>query len=90
MPNSVIFVCFATVSPQRRASLWRCLCHCFAASISVPQQFGKIANSLRGSEPASPKSPTAECCPLIDASVAGAAAGAAAFLTAPLDKVKLR
>ncbi|CDJ64797.1 mitochondrial carrier domain-containing protein, putative [Eimeria necatrix] len=54
------------------------------------QQFGKIANSLRGSDVASPKSPTAECCPLIDASVAGAAAGAAAFLTAPLDKVKLR
>lgn len=55
------------------------------------QEFSKIAKNFLSpylSAFASGDGP--RCYPLLDATVAGAAAGSAAFLTAPLNKVKLR
>ena len=78
---SVWFVCLHFIPSELR---W-----CF---VDVFQQFGKAANSLMLPSEVKMTSPSSSlpCNPFVAASVAGAAAGCAAFLTAPLDKVKLR
>ncbi|OEH78484.1 mitochondrial carrier domain-containing protein [Cyclospora cayetanensis] len=58
---------------------------------AISAQFRELAGHIMGPATDPPTlGSSAECRPLLDATVAGAAAGAAAFLTAPLDKVKLR
>lgn len=62
-----------------------------ALFFTLNHQFSGVAkNFLSPYLSASPSGTGPRCHPLLDATVAGAAAGSAAFLTAPLDKVKLR
>ena len=57
----------------------------------MSQQFSGIAKGFMAPPPSDTTLPSgAKCNPFVDAVAAGAAAGVAAFATAPLDKVKLR
>ncbi|KAL8270833.1 hypothetical protein Esti_005204 [Eimeria stiedai] len=61
-----------------------------ALFFTLNHQFSQVAQRLLPPKTSASQQSGAGCRPLVDATVAAAAAGAAAFVTAPLDKVKLR